>query len=557
MFVIAGLPDGTFDAPVSYATAGSYSHRLETVAIGDITDDGRADVIVGAAGLGIQIFPQLATGVLGTPTLIETPDSLKVRVGNLDAGAGLDLVGIGWGTDTVSVFLNDGTGQLGAPVVYAAGHGGYDDLEVGDVVRDGLDDIVVMSGQAYAIPNVSVLPQLAGGGFGPAAEYRVGTNVNTQGIGVGDVTGDGRSDVVASYGGNTPSARLAVFAQTGDGLLATPVAYTSYDIPTPVEVADLDRDGRADVVTLHSGWLRAGVYRGQADGTLGVEELYALPSISSFDPHGLAIGDVNGDDWLDLAIAAPNNGIVIFRNIGATPDPTPDPTPFPTPGFTFPPTPEPTPVVTPSPTPTPTPTPTPVPTPTPQPPSAPTNLTTSPNLPAGVGLAWTAPSASGTGPVTGYRVYRSADGTVWGSLATIGNLLSFTDTTVANGATFHYSVAAISVYGEGPRSASAVAQRALAPTAPTGPTAAPANGRTGLTVTWNAPTSNGGSPVTGYRIYRGTAAGSGTFLVSVGPTTTTFTDAAVTKKVKYFYRITALNSVGESPPSAEVNATAR
>ena len=154
-------------------------------------------------------------------------------------------------------------GQLSAPVVYAAGHGGYDDLEVGDVVRDGLDDIVVMSGQAYDIPNVSVLAQLAGGGFGPAAEYRVAGQVNTQGIGVGDVTGDGRSDVIASYGGNTPNARLAVFAQTGDGLLATPVAYDSYDIPTPVEVADLDRDGRADVVTLHSGWLRAGVYRGQ------------------------------------------------------------------------------------------------------------------------------------------------------------------------------------------------------------------------------------------------------------------------------------------------------
>ena len=76
-------------------------------------------------------------------------------------------------------------------------------------------------------------------------------------------------------------------------------------------------------------------------------------------------------------------------------------------------------------------------------------------------------------------------------------------------------------------------------------------------LTWNAPTSNGGSPITGYRIYRGTAAGGGTVLVSVGPTTITFTDTAVTRKVKYFYRITALNSVGESPFSAEVNATAR
>jgi len=551
VFVIAGLPDGTFDAPVSYATAGSYSHRLETVAIGDITDDGRADVIVGAAGLGIQIFPQLPTGTLGTPTLIETPDSLKVRVGNLDAGVGLDLVGIGWGTDTVSVFLNDGMGQLSAPVVYAAGHGGYDDLEVGDVVRDGLDDIVVMSGQAYAIPNVSILPQLAGGGFGPAAEYSVGTNVNTHGIGIGDVTGDGRSDVVASYGGNTPTARLAVFAQASDGRLATPVAYTSYDIPTPVEVADLDRDGRADVVTLHSGWLRAGVYRGQPDGTLGVEELYSLPSISSFDPHGLAVGDVNGDGWPDLAIAAPNNGIVILRNLGATPEPTPDPTPFPTPGLTFPPTPEPTPIVTPSPTPTPTPA------PTPQLPTAPTDLTASPNLPAGVGLAWTAPTSSGSGPVTGYRIYVGPDGRTWAPLATVGNVLSFTHTNVINGSTLYYVVAAITAFGEGPWSNVAMAQRALPPTAPTNPTAAPANGRTGLTVTWNAPTSTGGSPITGYRIYRETAAGGGPFPVTVGPTTTTFTDAAVTKKVKYVYRITALNSVGESPFSAEVNATAR
>ena len=74
--------------------------RLQTVAIGDITGDGRADVVVGASSLGIQVFPQLDTGALGAPTLIETPDSLRVRIGNLGGGAGLDVVGIGWGTNT-------------------------------------------------------------------------------------------------------------------------------------------------------------------------------------------------------------------------------------------------------------------------------------------------------------------------------------------------------------------------------------------------------------------------------------------------------------------------
>jgi len=549
VFVLAGRAGGTLDAPVSYATAGSGSHRLQSVAIGDITGDGRADVVVGASSLGLQIFAQLDDGTLGSPTLIETPDSLRVRVGNLGGGAGLDVVGIGWGTNTASVFLNDGTGHLAAPVVYPVGHGGYDDLEVGDVSGDGLDDFVVMSGQAYAIPNVSVLPQLAGGGFGSAAEYRVSGQVNTSGIGIGDVTLDGRTDVVASYGGNQPSARLAVFAQTTGGLLASPMAYMSYDIPEPVEVADLDGDGRADVITLHSGWLKAGVYRNQVGGILGQEELYSLPSMSSFDRHGLAVGDVTGDGWPDLAIADPNNGLVLLRNAGTGPVPTPSPwtTPLPTPGFTDPPTPAPTPVMTPSPTPT----------PKPQPPAAPTGLTTAPNLPAGIGLTWTAPSSSGTGPVTGYRIYRSADGSAWGSLATIGNALSFTDTTVANGATFWYSVAAISAYGEGPRSAASVAQRASPPSAPASPAASVATGKTGITLSWKAPTSTGGSPVTAYRVYRGTAAGAGTFLVSVAAGTTSFTDTAVTKKVNYFYRVTAVNVVGEGPPSAEVNAAAR
>ena len=142
---------------------------------------------------------------------------------------------------------------------------------------DGRTDIVVMSGQGL-VPNVSVLPALANGTFGAAAEYPVGGNQLTQGIGVGDVTGDGRNDVVASYGGNSPSGRLGVFAQSQAGtLVAPPTAYQSYDIPGAVEVSDVDRDGRADAIVVHEGWLRVGVYRGQAGGQLAGEDLYPVP----------------------------------------------------------------------------------------------------------------------------------------------------------------------------------------------------------------------------------------------------------------------------------------
>ncbi|MFL5641810.1 MAG: FG-GAP-like repeat-containing protein [Chloroflexota bacterium] len=542
LYVSASLADGTLAAPVSYPTPGTGTNRIESVAIGDITDDGREDVVVGAAGLGVLVYPQLATGLLGTPTVIPTPHTLRVAVGDLDGAGGIDLAAIGWGDDLVSVFLNDGQGSVGGATTYAARHSGYDDLEIGDVSGDGRDDIVVMSGQTYATPNVSVLPQLAGGGFGAAAEYRVGDQINSSGIGLGDVTGDGRLDVVAAYGGNRPQSRLAVFAQTSAGLLASPVSYPVYDIPTPVEVADLDKDGRGDVVTLHSAWLRAGVSLGRADGTLAPEDLYNLP-YGSYDPHGLAVGDFTGDGWPDLAIADSNNGLVILRNLGSAPPP-PSPTPTPTA------------VVTPKPTAIPTPTPTPVPTPTPQLPSAPRNLTSSPNLAAGVGLTWAEPTIQGTGGVSGYRIYRSADGASWGSLATVGTVLTFTDTTVPNGARFSYSVAALGPFGEGPRSSAVVAQRAVPPGTPTTLTATTAAGKTGIALSWKAPTSDGGSPVTGYRIYRGTASGSEAFLVSVGATTTSFTDASVGHKIRYYYRLTAVNAVGEGAAAA-ANVTSR
>jgi uncharacterized protein DUF11/VCBS repeat protein len=324
LWVFAGRSDGEPAAPVSYPTAATYASGPDTVAVGDVTGDGKADVVLGLAGLGVQVFPQ-AAGALGTPSFTAIADSGRLRLGRLDGDARLDVATLGWGTNTVSVLLNDGAGGWRAPVTYAAQHGGYDDLEVGDVTGDGRDDLVVMSGQLYAAPNVSVLPQLAAGGFGAAAEYRVGTNVNTQGIGIGDVTGDGRKDVVASYGGNRPGSALAVFAQTATGLLGPPAAYPSYDIPEPVEVADVDLDGRADVVTLHGGWNQAGVYRQQPGGTLGSEELSAIPYASHYEPHGLAVGDVDGNGSADVALADYNHGLVVLRNVrAATPPPSAD-----------------------------------------------------------------------------------------------------------------------------------------------------------------------------------------------------------------------------------------
>ncbi|TMF33872.1 MAG: fibronectin type III domain-containing protein, partial [Chloroflexi bacterium] len=104
-------------------------------------------------------------------------------------------------------------------------------------------------------------------------------------------------------------------------------------------------------------------------------------------------------------------------------------------------------------------------------------------------------------------------------------------------------------------SAPATATPATVPGAPRNLNAKPGSPR-GVSLTWQAPTSNGGAAITGYRIYRSTSTGTETFLIAVG-TVTSFTDTTTTSGGRYYYKVTAVNAVGEGPQSAEANARAK
>jgi PKD repeat protein len=95
------------------------------------------------------------------------------------------------------------------------------------------------------------------------------------------------------------------------------------------------------------------------------------------------------------------------------------------------------------------------------------------------------------------------------------------------------------------------------PGAPTGLTATAGNGQ--VTLGWTPPASNGGVNITSYRVYRGTSSGSETLLTSGGcgglGVVNACTDTGLTPGQAYFYKVTAVNAIGESPQSNEATAT--
>src|SRR5262249_1402835 len=95
------------------------------------------------------------------------------------------------------------------------------------------------------------------------------------------------------------------------------------------------------------------------------------------------------------------------------------------------------------------------------------------------------------------------------------------------------------------------------PDAPTGLTAKAGNGKVSLS--WTAPASNGGVAITSYRVYRGTASGTETLLTSGGCSglgaVLSCSDNGLTNGQTYFYKVSAVNAIGEGPPSNEASAT--
>ncbi|HLK89608.1 MAG TPA: FG-GAP-like repeat-containing protein [Polyangia bacterium] len=317
LHVFLQAADGTLQPRVKYPLGNT----PQSIDIGDVNGDGLADVVVGNFNSStIGVLLQNAAGTLDPMVTYPTVNSLCVKIGDFNGDGRMDVVGINWGSrdDGVDVFLQTSAGTLAPPVTYHETHGGYDEVDVGDVNGDGRTDIIVMSGQTFD-PNIGVLLQNADGTMAPPVYYSVGGSVLTRGVAVDDANGDGLADIVVSYGGNRPNSFIGRFLQNATNTFDPAVSYASYDIPSAVVLADVDEDGRKDVVVTHSGWNAMGVYRQMASGELGAEELYAIPYASQYQPQGLAVGDINGDGLPDAVIADYNHGLVVLRHVDDVP----------------------------------------------------------------------------------------------------------------------------------------------------------------------------------------------------------------------------------------------
>ena len=188
-------------------------------------------------------------------------------------------------------------------------------------------------------------------------------------------------------------------------------------------------------------------------------------------------------------------------------------------------------------------------------PGAPARLTAAPGGQQVI-LSWDPPASDGGSPVTGYNVYQgTSPGGETGTPvnASLVTSTSYTVTGLTNGGTYYFTVKAVNAQGPSAATGEVLAVPVTLPGAPAGLTATPGDAK--VTLAWGAPTSDGGSPVTGYNVYVATSADFKGAAEAPGVTGTALALVGLVNGTPYYFRVTAVNKVGESQPSSVVPAT--
>ncbi|MFT4046793.1 MAG: VCBS repeat-containing protein [Solimonas sp.] len=173
-----------------------------------------------------------------------------------------------------------------------------------DLNRDGLPDIVGSNqgGMSTARGTITVLLNQGKGRFAAPVRYTLG-DAGPYETFAADFNGDGYPDLAVELFGTSDQtivgAEIDVFINNGDGTFKPFVRYATGKKPRAVVAADLNGDGKQDLIVADSNDDSVGVLLGKGDGTFGPRTDFP----AGRNPHGVVVADFDKDGRLDVAIA--------------------------------------------------------------------------------------------------------------------------------------------------------------------------------------------------------------------------------------------------------------
>jgi hypothetical protein len=281
--------------------------------------------VVAIAGMVVPAQAQTYPVAFPSPTtftssLATSNSSVAVATGDFNGDGKLDVVTLDYSAN-LNVILGKGNGTFQTPITLSLADGNtfYDAIAVGDFNGDHLLDVAVWA--TNITPGNTEVRIYLGNGTGSltysgtyaapnSSTFQAGPNS----IVAADLNGDGKLDLV----GSTNYNGIYVFLGNGDGTFQAPVNYstgTTSGCCSGVAVGDLNSDGKLDIALSANDGIS--ILLNTGSGAFGAATYYPSGVSGSATGDGIAIGDLNGDKKPDVVVTNENQGAIIFLNQGS------------------------------------------------------------------------------------------------------------------------------------------------------------------------------------------------------------------------------------------------
>jgi hypothetical protein len=271
----------------------------------DLNGDGRLDLVT-ADGFSQSLTVLLGNGdgtftAAARPATGNYPDG--IAVGDFNQDGIPDLAVTNYYDSTITILLGKGDGTFTA----AAGLTTPDDVRqivTGDFNRDGVLDLAISNDNS-----VTVFLGNGDGTFTTRGTFNTGNGPNYS-LAVADLNGDGKLDLVTT---NEADNTLSILTGNGDGTFTASSTPATGTQPTAVTIADFNGDGIPDLAVVNQGAAVLTILLGDGEGGFTAAPSPAVPSGSG----QIAAGDFNHDGIVDLAVAnSSGNSVAVLTGNG-------------------------------------------------------------------------------------------------------------------------------------------------------------------------------------------------------------------------------------------------
>ncbi len=299
---------GSATATVTNATQNSLTVTVPSGVVGPttLTVEKDGESVTAARRFTALQARTTVRSLTGTDVGLDGLRNGSVALGDLDGDNHIDVAMVGegaGGTPTTRLYENNGNGTYTA---MNAGLTGVTDgsVALGDLNGDNRLDVVIAGEKDDGTPVTKLYRNDGGGSFTAMNAGLPGLRSGS--VALGDLNGNNMIDVamVGEGAGGTPTTTL--YSNDGSGSFTAMNAGLTDLTNGSIALGDLDGDNHLDVAVLgeqSDGTPTTRLYQNDGGGSFS-----ALSSLTGLTNGSIALGDLNGDNMLDVATVGEESG---------------------------------------------------------------------------------------------------------------------------------------------------------------------------------------------------------------------------------------------------------